>query len=156
ALAYAEVCHCKRLYAASARLYRQAFADDPRLSGDMPHGHRDTAARSAAQAGCGRGEDAAGAGAAERARWRTQALEWLRAGLKVWERRLAAAAPQAREGLRRALGRWQVSVDLACVRDAKALAQLPAAERRDWQRFWAEVAGVRNRAEDSNERPRDA
>jgi hypothetical protein len=37
--------------------------------------------------------------------------------------------------------------DLAGVRDDAALARLPADEREAWQRFWADVADLRKKAE---------
>jgi hypothetical protein len=37
---------------------------------------------------------------------------------------------------------WQKDTDLAGVRDAAALAKLPAAERAVWQKLWAEVAAT--------------
>ena len=43
--------------------------------------------------------------------------------------------------------RWQRLPDLASVRDAAALAKLPADERQGWQQFWADVAELRKQAE---------
>jgi tetratricopeptide (TPR) repeat protein len=37
---------------------------------------------------------------------------------------------------------WQTDPALASVRDPAPLAQLPAAERRQWQRLWADVAAL--------------
>jgi len=57
------------------------FSADPKLAADLQAAHRYHAAQCAALAGCGKGQEAAGQSAAERARLRGQALEWLRADL---------------------------------------------------------------------------
>jgi len=44
------------------------------------------------------------------------------------------------------LKHWQADSDLAGVRDAAALAGLPEAERADWQRLWADVQAVLEKA----------
>ncbi len=46
---------------------------------------------------------------------------------------------------RTALAHWQQERDLAGVRDKQALANLPAAERAEWEKLWAEVAGLLRR-----------
>src|SRR5262249_61417361 len=91
---------------------------------------RPRAARAAAQAGSGQGEDAAGLDEAERARWRGQALAWLRADLEAWGRALKNATPQGRLAALRALRPWQVVPELASLRDEGWLAPLPQAERQ--------------------------
>ena len=59
---------------AMARLYTEAFAADPQLAEDYGLAHRLNAARAAALAGCGRGDDGANLeGEAERTRWRRTA-----------------------------------------------------------------------------------
>src|SRR5262249_52830376 len=73
----------RRLYGASARLYQQALAAQPSLAGDLRAGHRYDAACAAVLAGCGQGNDAGKLDAAERDRWRRQALDWLRADLAL-------------------------------------------------------------------------
>jgi tetratricopeptide (TPR) repeat protein len=77
-LGLAELCQqpYKRRYAASARLYADAFSAQPRLAEGVPFA-RYNAACAAALAGCGKGADAPDA-EAERARLRDQALKWLR------------------------------------------------------------------------------
>jgi tetratricopeptide (TPR) repeat protein len=40
---------------------------------------------------------------------------------------------------------WQLSPELAGVRDTAALARLPAEEREDWQKLWADVKGLVSR-----------
>jgi hypothetical protein len=121
-----------QLYATAARLYRDAFARQPRLT----EAHRYNAACCAALAGCGQGKDAGRLDAGARGGWRRQALTWLRADL-------AARARQSKGGpdrqARQVLESWRHDTDLAGVRDDKALAKLPLAERREWLAFWADV-----------------
>src|SRR5439155_18913210 len=86
---YAVVCHSRGYHRAAARLYAAAFAAEPRAAENMADRHRYTAARAAACAGttAAGGKDAP-TDQEERARWRRQSLDWLRADLAV----LTAAA----------------------------------------------------------------
>src|SRR5262249_48183665 len=105
-LALVGICQFQGRYHAAAQLYADAFATDPASLEDLtsecpgraalgdrqPVGRveelasecRYPAARCAALAGCGLGDDGAGLSEAERARWRRQARDWLRADLAVW------------------------------------------------------------------------
>ena len=85
---FARLCHLKKHYAAEARLYADALAALPRLADEPRNSFRYNAACAAALAGCGRGEDGAKLGDGERARWREQARQWLRADLAVWTKAL--------------------------------------------------------------------
>jgi len=122
---------------ALARLYADAFAADAGLSEDLAVGHRYRAARAAALAGCGRGEDAPGLGEAEGKRWRDQARHWLRADLTAWDQALSSA-PAAGEP-RQILTNWRDDPDLAGLRDSRALEKLSAEERKEWLALWREV-----------------
>jgi hypothetical protein len=42
---------------------------------------------------------------------------------------------------------WQANPDFAGVRDAAALAGLPQAERAAWQRLWADVQALLEKAD---------
>jgi tetratricopeptide (TPR) repeat protein len=118
----------------AARLYRDAFARQPALAGAY-HYH---AARAAALAGTGQGKDAAGLADAERARWRQQALDWLRAELAALTQLLQKQPERARAVVQRAMRHWQQDADLAGVR-GEDLAKLPEAQRQPWQQLWADV-----------------
>jgi serine/threonine-protein kinase len=137
-LALARLCQepFKKLYAASFRFYREAFANDPKLADDLQRGCRYNAACAAALAGCGQGQDAAGVPDEERARLRKQALDWLRADLDAWKRLLPGARPVVVQKMQHRLA----DDDFAGVRGARALAKLPEAERPAWQQLWADVA----------------
>jgi serine/threonine-protein kinase len=128
---------------ALARRYAEAFAADPGLTEGLAASHRYRAARAAALAGCGRGEDAPGLGEAEAKRWREQARQWLRADLTAWNQALASA-PAASE-LRRTLEGWRYDLDLAGLRDPIALEKLPAEEREEWLALWKEVEALLSR-----------
>src|SRR5262249_4783851 len=56
-LAFAELCYARGLHVASARLYAEALAADPKLADDRGAQHRYNAACAAALAGCGRAKD---------------------------------------------------------------------------------------------------
>src|SRR5262249_2065691 len=124
-----------------------AFAMKPQAAEDPRTGHRYRAACSAALAGCGRDEGAAALGDAERARWRRQALEWLRADLAAWVRWLDGDPAARRGAVRKAVTHWWENPDLACVRDPGELARLAPDERKAYRALAAEVAAIRARTE---------
>ena len=144
----AELCRrpFKRLYAASARFYAEAFAAAPDLAADPRQGRRYGAACAAATAGVGRGEDAPSS-PEERARLRRQALAWLRADLDAWDVGREAGGPPIGDLCRQTLGRWTADPDLSGVRDADALDPLPAAERAEWRKLWADVQALLDKAD---------
>jgi formylglycine-generating enzyme required for sulfatase activity/tetratricopeptide (TPR) repeat protein len=72
-----------------------------------------------------------------KARLRRQTLDWLKAELAVLSKQLESAPP---ESIVTALSQWRKDADLAGIRDAAALAKLPADEQKEWQALWAEVA----------------
>jgi serine/threonine-protein kinase len=161
-------CQSRGFHHAAARLYADAFAADPGLAdnlisacrsriarGGVQPGNRVEelatqcrypAARCAALAGCGRGEDGARLGEAVQTRWRRQAREWLRADLAMWAETLKGKSTAAHVLVRSVLTHWQTDPDLSGVRDTSLLANLAADERKDWLALWNEVAGVLERA----------
>jgi tetratricopeptide (TPR) repeat protein len=137
-------------YAAAARFYEEAFADQPKLAEKLgAAGSRYDAACAAALAGCGRGKDADKLDAKEKARLRGRALAWLRADLEAMGRLLDKGADPARlaAGVGNVLRHWQADPDLAGVRGAEALGKLPAAERQAWKKLWDDAADVLARAQ---------
>ena len=128
----------KRLYAASTRFFADAFTAEPKLAEDLSSGNRYNAACAAALAGCGKGEDAPAA-EADRARLRSQALQWLRADLDAWKPRLSSPDADKRTLAAKALAHWREDDDLAGVRGADALMKLPDAERAAWRQLWADL-----------------
>jgi hypothetical protein len=137
----------RKLFAAAARCYAEAFAAHPQLLRGPPTGHRYWAACAAARAGCGRCRDAAELDEQSGAVFRRQALGWLQAELES-RRRLLEQEPGKTDWL--AVGhpqRWLDDADLAGVREPDSLSRLPKAERQAWQKLWADVADTLARAE---------
>src|SRR5262249_27896068 len=125
------------------RWYAEAFAAAPTLTGEEPSWTRYNAACAAALAASGRGgDDAHPLGDQDRAHLRRQALNWLRAELAAWRRRLEKTPPGARAAIVRHMQSWQPwqrDPDFAGVHGPQALAALPPDERSDWQKLWQEV-----------------
>jgi serine/threonine-protein kinase len=147
-LTFAQLCQMEKyeLSGASARFFAEAFARDPKLAENLEADYRLTAAREAAQAGCGLGRDAAGLDEKERARLRRQALDWLWADLEAWARELDN--PKEQPGyVAASLRRWLADPALACVRGPEAWARLPQAERQAWKKMWDDIAATLARAE---------
>lgn len=138
-LEYGWVCKLKGLFGASARFYADAFLTDPKLASALEQEHRYQAACIAAQAGTGRGNDLPELDAAERARWRQQALDWLRADLALWKDQVDSA-PNKRSSVVKALQSWQKDETLAGIREPQQLAKLPEPERAPCLRLWADVS----------------
>jgi hypothetical protein len=134
-------------YAAAARLYAEAFTAQPHWLAGPPTGHRYQAACAAARAGCGQGQDAANLDECSRARFRRQALAWLRAALEARQRLLERGPQTARNTVTRDLEQWLGDPSFAGVRRPDALGRLPGGERQDWQRLWADVADALARAQ---------
>ncbi|HTU89168.1 MAG TPA: protein kinase [Gemmataceae bacterium] len=139
-LLLAELCRVEKgRYRLAARLAAGAFKDKPSLAKDLTSEYRYYAACAAAQAGCGLGEDAGKLDKKERALWRKQALEWLRSDFQHHRKQLSGADAKTIHQVLQKLDRWQSNADLDCVRDEKALSELPEAERREWRKLWEEV-----------------
>src|SRR5262249_15362923 len=115
---------------ALAGLYADAFAADPSLAEDHKPGRRFSAARAAALVGSARGEDIAGVGEPERARWRQQARKWLRADLAAWDQALDRDPSAARDLLSQ-VGAWRGNSELAGLFEPAELDKLPPDERKD-------------------------
>lgn len=163
-LALLGACQSRRLCRAAARLYADAFAADPGLADNLTRDclRRATqgeqsladrievlnsachylAARSAALAGCGLGNDGAQLSEAERTRWRKQAREWLQADVNVWSETLRTGSRIARHLGRTILAQWQTDPDLAGLRETAQLAALSVEEREACLALWNEVAAL--------------
>jgi len=145
-LALAGLCHVKKLQAASARFYGEAFAERPAPAEDPATGHRHHAARAASLAGSGIGRDDPAPDESARAGLRGRARDWLRADLTAWAGRLDGGKPEDLELVARTLARWKADPDLAGVRGEEALAGLPEAEREAWRSLWKDAEALRLRA----------
>jgi eukaryotic-like serine/threonine-protein kinase len=136
----------KGRYADAARFYADAFAVEPNLADDLRMPHRYNGACAAALAAAGKGHDAGKLDDKERVRLRKQALTWLRADLDAYTRLVENA--DARQKVRKSLMHWLKDAALAGVRDPMSPAALPEAERKAWQKLWADVAALLRKAED--------
>jgi hypothetical protein len=145
-LEYARLCGVKKVYAAAARLYAEAFAADPKLADNLATGHRYSAACASVLAAAGQGQDAGRLDARERARLRRQALAWLRADLGLWAGQWQTSQPQARAAVQQQLRQWQKDADLSGIRDAAWLVNLPADDLRACRQLWADVAALLGQA----------
>jgi tetratricopeptide (TPR) repeat protein len=144
----AEWCQLKKLHHTAAELYAAAFAEGPTLADNLNAGHRYNAACVAALAASGQGEDAAKLDEREKARWRRQALTWLRADLAQRAKQLAAGKPADRQEVAAQMQHWQQDSDLAGLRDRAALAKLPAEQQKACTQLWADVATLLKKAQE--------
>jgi tetratricopeptide (TPR) repeat protein len=83
---FADLCHYTKRYSAAVRFYAH-----PKLADDSQTQNRNLAARAAALAAAGKGKDPDDLEDKERTRLRQQALEWLRADLALWNKRMNKA-----------------------------------------------------------------
>ena len=143
----AELCLVQKHYATAARLYAEALAARSQLTEDLRAGHRFNAARAAALAGSGHGDDAAGLGEPERAELRKQARDWLRLDLAAWAKKEDTGTAADRIQAQKTLAPWRDDPDLAGLRDPDSLQELPLAEGQDCQALWQELAALLRRAQ---------
>ncbi|MGC8640205.1 MAG: hypothetical protein ACP5XB_10065 [Isosphaeraceae bacterium] len=141
AVILAQIASIKDLYGAAARFWDDAFQAQPALANDWKAGNRYNAACATALAGCGQGKDDPPLAAAK-ARWRKQAIGWLRAELAGWSKMIENGPPQAGQAAAGMLQHWLTDPDLAGIRDPDALKQLPEAERAACRALWADVAAL--------------
>jgi serine/threonine-protein kinase len=148
-LALAGLCReYKGLFAASADFYTAAFASRPELATDLGTGHRASAARAAALAGSGQGKDGARLDNPDRARMRQKALDWLRADLEAWIKRVRLAPPDERALATNVLKQWRSAAEFEGVRGVDSLAKLSEAEGDAWRKFWYDVEALLGELED--------
>jgi serine/threonine-protein kinase len=142
----AEICFIKKHYATAARLYAQALKAQPQLTEDLRAGHRYNAARAAALAGGGQGNDVAGLKEPAREALRKQARDCLRLDLAAWARKVDTGTAADRIQARKTLAPWRDDPDLAGLRDADLLKKLPPDERQECRGLWQKVAALLRRA----------
>jgi tetratricopeptide (TPR) repeat protein len=141
-LSLAMLCYDRKLHESSARFWAEAFQSQFKLAGDMLLQHRYNAACAAALAGCGQGKDNPPPDEPAKARWRKQAIDWLKANLAAWSKILKEGPPQARQSIPETLQHWKTDPDLAGLRDPEALKRLPETEQKVCRALWAEVDGL--------------
>ncbi len=148
-LGFAQLCYDKKLHGSSARLWTEAFQAEPKLANDMQAQNRYNAACAAALAGSGQGKDDPPLDEPAKARWRKQAIDWLKADLAAWSKVLEKGPPAARQSVSETLQHWKADADLAGLRDAAALAKLPEAEQKACRALWADVDAFVKKTQDA-------
>jgi hypothetical protein len=126
------LCQGKKFYPDAVRFFARAFDREPALAERAQGSDRYNAA-------CAAARSAAEVGPADaQARFRKQALDWLRADLAARTSRAKSDAERAafRKFLRETV---QPDPDLAGVRSFWSLTFLPTNERAEWMKFWSEV-----------------
>ncbi len=139
----ARLCQSKQLDEASAKLWSQAFASEPKLAEDFNSDSLYHAASAAALAGCCEGKDSSKADAKAQERWRQQARSWLRTELASCRKVLERGVTREGSLLRKRLGRWQIDPAFAGIRDETRLAQLSKVEQEDCRALWTEVEALK-------------
>jgi tetratricopeptide (TPR) repeat protein len=154
-LQLALLCHqpFKQLYCAAVRLYTEAFRLEPQRADGRRPAYRYYAARAAALAGCGQGKDADKLDDKECGSLRRQSLTWLRADLAARRKQFEGDEAKLQPVVRQTMQHWLGDTAFAGVRDSKALANLPEAERQDWQKLWSDVKELLRRAEGKSPGP---
>jgi WD40 repeat protein/serine/threonine protein kinase/tetratricopeptide (TPR) repeat protein len=129
----------KKRYLYALHFFEEAFASDPRLTGERLSDARCGAAFVAVMAACGHGVDADKLDMSEAARLRRKALKWLNAELAAHRQLLETEPDKAPPTV---LRQMQVLSDLKfdCVRSTEDLAKLPEAERAEWTKLWQDAA----------------
>ena len=147
---FAELCASKKRNPAAARLYAEAFINDPKLAADLDQQHRYNAACSAALAAAGQSEDARLLPDKVVTMFRRWALGWLRDDLTAYGKLAERNNPQANQVIQQRLSHWRGDPDLASVRDPRALDRLPENERAAWQALWRDVDELAKRFENKD------
>jgi tetratricopeptide (TPR) repeat protein len=153
AVALASLCQqpYRKRYAASARLYADAFAAEPKLAADLGQQHRYNAACSAALASAGQGEDAPLLPDKVVGMFRHWALSWLRDDLTAYAKLAGQNNPALKQAIQQRLAHWRRDPDFSSVRDQQALDRLPQDERAAWQALWRDVDGLAKRLDRKDE-----
>jgi tetratricopeptide (TPR) repeat protein/transposase len=127
----------KQHYRSAVQLYQEAFKDQPALLQSEQTLY--AAARAAALAASGQGEQGGDLKEAEKAMFRRLAREWLEAALVLYASGVKENKLESVLQAGHFLPLWQKDVALAGLRDTKALARLLPEERQAWEKIWAEV-----------------
>ena len=146
ALVFASFCvlHRER-FADAVRFYTAVFAADPGIADrKIAEGVRFQAARAAVVAASGKGTDPPPA--AHRAKMREQARAWLAADLALYTKHLETGKPADRVEVQQKMLLLQTDSALAGIRDAAALAKLPADEQKAFTQLWTDAAALLKKA----------
>ncbi|MDB5337475.1 MAG: serine/threonine protein kinase [Planctomycetaceae bacterium] len=140
-LALIDACRYLKRFHSMANLYVAIFEAEPALANDLLAGHREGAARAAAQAGSNRGENPDTLNEIQKRRWRDSARQWLRADLEAWNDALARRATDAATARMR-LEAWRYAPELNGLRESGELDKLSAEERAACAAIWVRFEQV--------------
>ena len=126
-------------YVTSARMYQRTFSLAPKRTGVVTGAYRYNAACAATLVGCESGGVEPELNELERSRWREQARSWLSEDLKYWTQQSGSSRLEDLRQVATMLEYWLHDPDLAGLRDAARIAQLPGAERSSCEQLWAQV-----------------
>jgi len=138
-LEFASICDNRKLHAAAARMFAEAFKADPALVDDREGWHRYNAARNAALAARGKGEDQPAPDPSARPGLLSLALRWLEEERAAREARLPRESAADRARVFRVLNQWKYDPDLAGLRALAPIEGLSAAQREACAAFWARL-----------------
>ena len=141
-LTFAYLAYQAKRFGPSARLYAGAFQSDPKLAEDMTDHDRYNAACAAALASAGKADDKPSLSEPEKARWRKQALDWLKSDLAHWTKQAQSDLPLTNSLVKETLVHWKADADLAAIRDEESLKTLPQDEREACRSLWAHVEAL--------------
>jgi eukaryotic-like serine/threonine-protein kinase len=141
----AEIASDLRQFGVATWLWGLALEGDPKLGDDRQAQHRYNAARAAALAAAGQGNDEPPLDEVAKAKLRGQSLGWLRAELTTWAKLLESDPTETRPSIAQTLQHWKQDSALAGVRETEALAKLPPDESKAWQTLWADVDSLLRR-----------
>ena len=139
----ARVANLVGLYAESVKMCAEALAKEPAAADPGKSPIRYQAASCAAVAGAGEGQEKQAIDEKDKANWRAQAIEWLKADLGYWKKQVGTGTADSLAIIRQTLEHWKTDANLTGIRDEQALeARLPEAERKAFREFWDDVNGV--------------
>ena len=138
-LAFAQFAFDHKKFALAARLWAEALESDPQLFDDRRMPQRFNAARAAALAASGQGNDEPALDDGAKAKLRHQALDLLKAEIAAWDQSVEVDSPQFGSKLAPKPRDWKLEADLGGIRDAAVLAKLPADEQKPFAELWADV-----------------
>ena len=131
-LLFARFAHTTKRWRLSVRLFEEGFASDPALT-DTPEQWPLQAAHAAVAAASATDDWAR---PDERPRLRGLALGWMEAQARALRDRVESGDMDEAK-LREAFAEWKADPELAPLREATRLAQLPPGEAQAWTAFWA-------------------
>jgi len=133
ALVFAKILRLRGQFAASVRLYTEAFRLAPGLAENPLPGNRFDAACAAVQTCVLQGANG------DKTTMLEQALQWMREDLAAWNERLESGSAPLRASAVRALKRWRTEPHLAAMRDAGAISDRSATTQDGWRALWHDV-----------------